>query len=172
MEASASTQTTAPEAALRDFEALARRDADGMKAAYADDAVVEFVPLGLVVRGNEGVREFFTELFTAVPDLETTFEVPAANDDTVVVEWRMRGHFTGGAFQGIEPNGREVELRGIDVMRIENDRIAHNTAYYDSMNFARQVGMLPPQDSAGEKAMIGAFNAVTKLRSRFSQQQR
>jgi hypothetical protein len=40
------------------------------------------------------------------------------------------------------------------------------------MIFARQVGMLPPQDSAGEKAMIGAFNAVTKLRSRFSQQQR
>jgi hypothetical protein len=54
-------------------------------------------------------------------------------------------------------------------MRIENDRIASNTAYYDSMSFARQIGMLPPLDSGGEKAMLTAFNAVTKLRSRFSQ---
>jgi steroid delta-isomerase-like uncharacterized protein len=172
MEATTPTSTHDPAtaAALRDFEALARRDADGMKAAYADDAVVEFIPLGLVVRGSDGVKEFFTGLFTAVPDLETTYEVVATTDDTVVVEWRMRGHFTGGAFQGIEPNGREVELRGIDKMRIENDRIAQNTAYYDGMNFARQVGMLPAQDSAGEKAMLGAFNAMTKLRSRLSQQ--
>lgn len=154
---------------MRDFEALSRRDAEGMKASYADDAVIEFVPLGVVLRGSDELKRFFTELFTAVPDLETNYEVAAVSDGTVVVEWRIHGNFTGGPFQGIEPNGRAVELRGVDVMKIENDRIAHNTAYYDSMNFARQVGMLPPQDSTGEKAMIGAFNAVTKLRSRFSQ---
>jgi steroid delta-isomerase-like uncharacterized protein len=140
-----------------------------MKACYADDGIVDFVPLGLVLRGTGDIHDFFTQLFTAIPDLETTYELAAASDGTAVVQWRNRGHFTGGPFQGIEPNGREVEIRGVDVMRVENDRIAHNTVYYDSMDFARQVGMLPPQDSAGEKAMIGAFNAVTKLRSRFSQ---
>ena len=90
-------------------------------------------------------------------------------DDTAVVEWRMRGTFNGAPFQGIEPTGKQVELRGVDVMRIENDRIAHNTAYYDGMDFARQIGMMPAQDSAGERAMIGAFNAVTKLRGRLIQ---
>ena len=170
MEATTANTSTDPAAAaaLRDFEALTRRDLDAMIAAYADDLVVEFVALGLVVRGPDEFRRFFTELFTAVPDLDTTYELAAASDGTAVVQWRNRGHFTGGPFQGIEPNGREVDLRGVDVMRVENDRIAHNTVYYDSMNFARQVGMLPAQDSTGEKAMIGAFNAVTKLRSRFS----
>src|SRR5437588_518204 len=91
MEASTSTSGAA-EVATRDFEALARRDADGIKAAYADDAEV-------------------------------------------------------------------------DVMRIENDRIAHNTAYYDGLVFTRQIGMMPPKDSGGEKAMMGAFNAVTRLRA-------
>jgi steroid delta-isomerase-like uncharacterized protein len=170
MEATTSTQdTAAANAALRDFAALAHRDPDSMKEAYAEDCVVEFVPLGLVLRGNEELREFFVGLFAAVPDLETTFELAAASDGVAVVEWRMQGHFTGASFQGIEPTGRAVELRGIDKMRVENDLIAQNTAYYDGMSFARQVGMLPPQDSAGEKAMIGAFNAVTKLRSRFQQ---
>jgi steroid delta-isomerase-like uncharacterized protein len=140
-----------------------------MKAAYADDAVVEFVPLGLVVRGSGEVHRFFTGLFAAVPDLETNYELAAAGGGTAVVEYRMGGNFDGAPFQGIEPVGRHIEIRGVDVMRIENDRIASNTAYYDGMNFARQIGMLPPQDSAGEKTMLTAFNAVTKLRSRFTQ---
>jgi steroid delta-isomerase-like uncharacterized protein len=139
-----------------------------MKASYADDAVVDFVPLE-VFRGSEAVRQFFVGLFAAIPDLETTYELAAASDHTAVVEWRMRGTFDGAAFQGIEPTGKQVELRGVDVMRIENDRIAHNTAYYDGMDFARQIGMMPAQDSAGERAMIGAFNAVTRLRGRLSQ---
>ena len=139
-----------------------------MKACYADDAVIDLVPLH-VLRGSEELRQFFLGLLAAIPDLETTYEVAAASDDTAVIEWRMRGTFNGAAFEGVEPTGKPVELRGCDVMRVENDRIVHNTAYYDGMDFARQVGMMPAQDSAGERAMIGAFNAVTKLRGRLGQ---
>ena len=39
-----------------------------------------------------------------------------------------------------------------------------NTAYYDGASFARQVGMLPAEGSGAERAMKGAFNAVTKMR--------
>jgi steroid delta-isomerase-like uncharacterized protein len=131
--------------------------------------VIEFVPLGLVMRGSDELHRFFTGLFAAVPDLETNYELAAASNGTAVVEYRISGNFDGAPFQGIEPVGRRIEIRGVDVMRIENDRIASNTAYYDSMSFARQIGMLPPLDSGGEKAMLTAFNAVTKLRSRFSQ---
>ena len=31
------------------------------------------------------------------------------------------------------------------------------------MSFTRQIGMLPAQDSIGERTMKGAFNARTKL---------
>ena len=44
-------------------------------------------------------------------------------------------------------------------MRIEDDRVAHNTAYYDGLDFARQIGDDAAAESGGEKAMIGAFNA-------------
>ena len=36
--------------------------------------------------------------------------------------------------------------------------------YIDGMELARWLGMLPPMDSAGERAMISAFNLATKAR--------
>jgi steroid delta-isomerase-like uncharacterized protein len=165
MEATTTPDFTQP--AVRDFEALANRDAAGMQACYADDAVVDLVPVG-VLRGSAEIKEFFDGLFAAIPDLETTYEIAAASDNTVAVEWRMRGTHTGGAFQDIEPTGKAVEFRGIDVMRIENDRIAHNTAYYDAMDFSRQLGMMPGRGSGAERTMIKAFNASTKLRSKLA----
>ena len=53
-------------------------------------------------------------------------------------------------------------------MEVEDGKIVRNTAYYDGAAFARGLGLLPQRDSQGEKAMLAAFNAVTKVRSRFS----
>ena len=77
----------------------------------------------------------------------------------------MAGTFDGAAFQGIEPTGKRVELRGFDLLEIDEDgKITRNTGYYDGADFARQIGMLPPQDSGAERAMRSGFNAVTKIR--------
>jgi steroid delta-isomerase-like uncharacterized protein len=165
MEATTSPDIT--QAALRDFEALAARNAAGMAASYAEDAIADIVPVG-VLRGSNEIREFFEGLFAAFPDMETTYDVVATSGNTVVVEWRSHGTFSGVAFQGVEPTGKPVDSRGVDVMKIENDRIAHNTAYYDGMGFARQVGMMPPEDSGAEKAMKSAFNATTKIRAKLA----
>jgi hypothetical protein len=34
---------------------------------------------------------------------------------------------------------------------------------FDQMQYARQLGLLPEQDSGGDKAFKAAFNAKTKL---------
>ena len=39
-----------------------------------------------------------------------------------------------------------------------------NTAYFDSMSVARQIGMMPADGSSADRAMKGAFNAMTKVR--------
>ena len=77
---------------------------------------------------------------------------------------QVRHLIDGGPFLGIEPNGRRIDLRGVDVMQIEDGLISRNTVYYDGAAFARAVGMLPSQDSPAERAMFTAFNATTKLR--------
>lgn len=145
------------------FDALARRDANAMGDHWAEDGVEEIVPVG-IMRGRHEVRSFFFEVFAAFPDLETTVTRLVAGDSLASVEWRMEGNFTGAPFQGIEANGKRVELRGIDLLEIEGGQITGNTAYYDGMAFARNVGMMPPQDSGAERAMKSAFNALTKAR--------
>jgi hypothetical protein len=46
-------------------------------------------------------------------------------------------------------------------MTFEEGKLRHNTIYYDGAGFARAVGMLPGQKSVAERALFGAFNAVT-----------
>ena len=145
------------------FQAFADRDPDAMAAHWSEDGIEDMVPVA-VLRGPDHLKRFFGELFAAVPDSQVTVQRVVADDRHAVVEWRMTGTFSGGPFQGIEPNGRHVELRGADILEIEDGRILRNTVYYDGASFARQVGMLPPQDSGAERAMKGAFNALTKVR--------
>jgi steroid delta-isomerase-like uncharacterized protein len=149
------------------FEAIGRRDVDNVLAHWSEDGVIDFVPLA-IVRGHAQIGAFFREMFAAFPDLEMAITRIAAGQNEVAVEWRLTATFTGEPFQGIEATGRSIELRGIDLIEIEDRLNVSNTAYYDGMAFARAVGLLPAQDSNAERAMKGAVNAVTKARRAFA----
>jgi len=147
------------------FEAIGARDADGAAAHFHPDGIDDIVALG-VLRGPQAVRDFFGEMFTAMPDATMKIERIVADHEVAAVQWRMAGTFEGGPFRGIEPTGRRVELRGFDALEIdENGKITRNTGYYDGAAFARAIGLLPPQDSGVDRAMLAGFNAVTRLRS-------
>jgi steroid delta-isomerase-like uncharacterized protein len=149
------------------FEALARRDANGMLEHWSDDGVVDLAPLG-ILRGSAQIGAFFRELFAAFADLETTVTRVAAGQNEVAVEWRMSATFSGEPFRGVAATGRPIEIRGLDLIEIEDGRNVSITSYYDGMAFARGIGLLPPQDSGAERAMKGAVNAVTKARRAFA----
>ncbi len=135
-----------------------------MTATTVDD----FVAVGEVI-GSQAIRRFFIETFAAFPDFDMTVERIVADDETAVVQWHTTGTFEGAPFQGIEPTGRRVEIRGVDVMEISAGRVKRNTIYYDGASFARQIGMLPRRGSGADRAVASAFNGLTKLRKRFSQ---
>lgn len=155
------------EHALSYFEAVRARDLDAMIAHMADDVIEDITPVG-ILRGTGEVRGFFGQLFAAFPDFEFTVEHSIASPQVAAVQWRAVGTFRGAPFQGIDPTGRRVEIRGCDCIEVQDGKITRNTAYYDGAAFARGLGMLPQAGSSGEKAMLAAFNAVTKVRSRFS----
>jgi predicted ester cyclase len=149
------------------FDAVIARDPAAMAEHWADEGIEDIVPVG-VFRGPDEVKAYFTELFAAVPDAEMTLERVLAQDDNVLVQWRMSGTFSGGPLMGVEPTGRRIELRGLDWLEVEGDKITRNTAFADGAALARGMGMLPPQGSSAEKAMFGAFNAFTKARGTVS----
>jgi steroid delta-isomerase-like uncharacterized protein len=145
------------------FAAISARDPDAMAAHWREDGVADIVPIG-ILRGRDELAEFFRGLFAAFPDLETTVERVVAGEREAAVEWRMTGHFTGTQFDGVDPTGRRIELRGSDHVEIDDGEITAITAYFDGMGFARQIGLMPPRESSAEKAVKGAFNAATKVR--------
>jgi len=60
----------------------------------------------------------------------------------------------------------DVELEGVDVLRVQDGLIVRNDAFTDGMSFARGMGMMPPQGSAAEQRMTQAFNVKTRLARR------
>jgi steroid delta-isomerase-like uncharacterized protein len=145
------------------YEAIAARDLEAIGEHWREDGVDDVVPLG-VKRGRGEIQQMFREIFAASSDLETTVSRVVAGEKLAAAEWRMRGTFDGAPFQGIEPTGRPFDMRGLDLFEVEDGQIVSNTGYYDGAEYARQIGMLPPQDSGAERAMTNAFNAVTKVR--------
>ena len=83
------------------------------------------------------------------------------------MQWSATATFEGTLWQGIEPSGSKLTLRGVDVITLDADGIVvENTVYYDGIAFARQIGMLPRQDSAADRAMLATFNAAMKAKAR------
>src|SRR4051794_13036748 len=134
-------------------------------AEHWDPEGVEDLAVFGIFRGPDEVRAFFDELFAAIPDAETTVDRVVADDKTAVVQYRLRGNFTGGSLQGLDAPGKPVEIRGADLIDVENGLITRNTAFSDGLDFARQIGMLPAQGSGAEKALYGAFNGMNKLKT-------
>lgn len=145
------------------FDAMDRRDAEGMAAHWREDGVEDVVAVG-IMRGRDELRAFFASMFAAMPDARTTVTRLVAGEQSCAVEWRLEGTFDGAAYMGIEPTGKHVELRGLDLLEVEDGELVSNTAYFDGLGFARQIGMLPPDGSGADRAMKGAFNTLTKAR--------
>jgi steroid delta-isomerase-like uncharacterized protein len=160
------TETTRASLLMQEaFAAIDTKDLDRLAAVWDDRTTDDFIALGTIVTGETALRAFFGELFAAFPDLQMTVEaVHDVDERTAIGQWRMVGDFTGGPFGGIEPTGRRVDVRGIDVMRFEDGKLRHNDVYYDGLSFARQIGLLPATDSKADHAMVAGFNALTRAK--------
>ena len=145
------------------FDAIARHDLDAIASHYSPEVVVDMLGQG-IFRGPEEMRAFFQSLFGAVPDAEMIVERVVSNGDVAIVQWRVRGNFTGTPLFGIDATGGWIEQRGCDVIEVSDRLITRNTAYADGVELGRALGMLPPLDSPADRALKQAFNVATKAR--------
>ena len=159
----ADKSATVAETARAYFDALAARDVAAATGVWSDEGVNDIVPLR-ILRGSAAIRSFLGEMFAAMPDARFTTERIIADGEAASVQWRLTGTFSGEPFQGLEPTGRRVDLRGNDLLEIEDGKIVRNTGIFDGAAYARQVGLLPPEDSGADRAIRAGFNTVTKLR--------
>jgi glyoxylase-like metal-dependent hydrolase (beta-lactamase superfamily II)/predicted ester cyclase len=157
------TKTPGPAKVARAyFDALAARDIDRMLECWAPGGVDRIKTIG-ELPAPEGIRGFFSEFFTAVPDLRFEVLDLVAARNQAAVRWRATGTFCGGPFQGVEPTGAHIDIEGLDLLTVEKGLIRRNEAYTDGMEFARQLGLMPARESGAERGMTAAANARTRI---------
>ena len=154
---------TAREVVTQYFDALGAQDLDRAVATWEPGSVDRLHGFS-DLRAPEGIRDYFGGIFAAMPDFRLEVLAMVTEGDDVAVRWRATGTFDGEAkFEGLTPNGSSVALEGLDLLTVRDGKIVANEAYTNGMEFARQVGALPPQGSAAEGAMAAAFNAKTAV---------
>lgn len=157
---------TAREVVLEYFDALARKDLERAGACWNPGSIDRLVGFADLIAPDD-VQAWFGNMFAAVPDFEMRVTGVVAEGDQVAVRWQANGTFNGNAkFEGLAPNGATIELEGCDLLTVREGMIVSNHAYTNGMEFARQVGALPPQGSRQEKAMAALFNARTAAAKR------
>jgi steroid delta-isomerase-like uncharacterized protein len=89
--------------------------------------------------GREGLRQAAESFRSACPDWHSDLEQLVEEGDVVVERFTARGTRTG-ELMGAPATGEPLELRGINVFRIEDGRIVERWGRLDEAGLARQLG--------------------------------
>ena len=126
----------------RAYELINAGDIDGFGALLADDFVEHEESPGLAPT-RDGVMDFFRMYVAAFPDLRMTPEDVLASGDKVVVRVRATGTHEG-EFMGVPATGKSIDVQAIDIVRFEDDGLAHeHWGVFDAMTMMQQLGVVP-----------------------------
>jgi steroid delta-isomerase-like uncharacterized protein len=120
-----------------------------MLNTHDPDQVDRFVAEGyrnhndFVTDGREANRGFWTAFFAALPDLSATMEDLIISGDRVVGRFVFRGTHTG-ELMGVPASGNPVEMRSIDIWRVEDGMFVEHWDELNLLQLFQQMGALPP----------------------------
>jgi len=97
------------------------------------------------IRGSEEAKQFLSMYQTAFPDLNATVEDVIAEGDKVVTRWTVRGTHQGEIEEFGPPTGKQAELKGITIHRIEGGKIVEEWNRYDNLSLLQQLWLAPEQ---------------------------
>ncbi|MGH9945793.1 MAG: ester cyclase [Pyrinomonadaceae bacterium] len=92
-------------------------------------------------QGPEGFIRFFEKFRSAFPDLEVNVEHIVTDDDNVAIAYTMKGTHKG-EFMGLPATNRNVDARGMQIMRFENGLMVERWGSSDELGILRQIGAL------------------------------
>jgi ketosteroid isomerase-like protein len=105
----------------RYHDAMNRHDIDAVVAAFTEDGLIDCTPPpdGERYEGAVEITSLFRQLFDSDDRTFETEELIIAADRAVV---RWRHHW-------VDASGRPGHVRGVDVLRVRNGRIAEKLSY-------------------------------------------
>ncbi len=115
--------------------------------AYLSPDFVEHSKLPGFPAGRDGVAALFKVFFGAFPDFRAVIHDQVAERDLVVTRKTFHGTHQG-AFMGIPPTGKPVQIKVIDIVRIVDGQIAEHWNVVDQLGLMQQLGVVPAPEAA------------------------
>lgn len=109
----------------------------------ADDYVEYNTASPEPIRGPEGYKDNVEMVRAAFPDLDVTTEDLIAEGDKVATRYTLTGTHQG-PLMGIEPTGAEVEVEGISIGRLEDEKVVEGWSNIDIFGLMQQLGVIEP----------------------------
>lgn len=107
-------------------QAINGHDLEALAACFAPDYRSEFpAHPERAFQGHEQMRQNWTQIFGAVPDLAATLLHCTAEKETAWAEWEWRG---------LRPDGVPFAMRGVTIQGVRHDRIAWVRLYMEPVH--------------------------------------
>ncbi|HEX2913298.1 MAG TPA: ester cyclase [Chloroflexia bacterium] len=130
---------TDPTTVQRYLEAWQRRDPAAIVACFTADGTYSD-PAGQGMQG-EVLAGYASALFSAFPDFNIeALEHGFIGGDTYALQWVITGT-QNGDFMGLPPTGRAGRLEGMDLIKLEGNKIKSVTGYWDTKTLMDQLGV-------------------------------
>lgn len=91
---------------------------------------------------RDGVKQFLAAYHSAFSDAHMRVEDQVAEGDRVVTRWTGTGTHTGD-LMGIPATGKEINVTGMGLHRVEGGQIVEGWTEADQMGMMQQLGVVP-----------------------------
>jgi steroid delta-isomerase-like uncharacterized protein len=118
--------------------------------------VVDHDPAPFQGPGPQGFKDFFSTMRSAFPDMNIEPEHMTATDDDVAIAYTLTGTHEG-EFLGVEPTGRTISVRGVQIARFNEDaKIVERWGSSDELGILQQLNavQIEGEDKQQEKGLI------------------
>ena len=94
--------------------------------------------------GIQGFKDYYQNYLTGFSEVTFTIVDAFGQGDKIVKHWNFKGKHTGDFF-GIPATGKEVNVNGVTLVKMNNGKIAQEQDFMDNLEFMQQLGIIPRQ---------------------------
>jgi steroid delta-isomerase-like uncharacterized protein len=124
-------------------EAVNGRNLDVIDETVTEDFAYIDPTIG-TIKGQDGLKDLMSRLFSAFPDLVWTVEEEVSDGNTLASRYSWTATQDGN-YRAIPATHKKVTTSGVSINKISDGRLAETRMFRDDLGLLRQLGAIPEQ---------------------------
>lgn len=94
------------------------------------------------IHGIDSTKIFYGNYLTGFSNIQFIMNDVFGQDNKLVKHWTFKGKHTGDFF-GIPATGKNVDIEGTTLVKMEEGKIILERDFFDNLEFSQQLGLIP-----------------------------